>query len=182
MTSNARLLAATLTLAAFAVTVSLACSQKPPEQAISFHNGILNISISDQWQLQRDSGKKAYYKHALTGVKLTFEDQTSDFGAPMTVQGVRSVIGSELNLRYGGVNARLGYGGNAVLSYERQIEEGRNKIHTQNWVVAHPLGYGAIARVAITLKVADGEQGTAEFEAIVQALDTQVGDAKMPEA
>ena len=61
-------------------------------------------------------------------------------------------------------------------------KDGRKKAFTQNWVVAHPLGYGAVARVAITLKVPDGEQGTPEFQALVEALDKQVGDAKMPEA
>lgn len=100
----------------------------------------------------------------------------------MTVQGVRSAIGSELNLRYGGVNARLGYGGNAVLSYQYSMKEGSKKMYTQNWVVAHPYGYGAIARVAITLKVPDGQQETPEFKALVEIIDNQVGDAKMPEA
>ena len=170
------------TTVAMALAAAVGCSQKQPEQPISFNKGRLNMAISDQWQLQRDGGKKAFYQHATSNVKLSFEDQTTDYGTPMTVQGVRSAIGSELNLRYGGVNARLGFGGNAVLTYERQVDEGRKKVHTQNWVIAHPFGYGAVARVAITLKVPDGEQGTPEFQALVQALDAQVGDAKMPEA
>jgi hypothetical protein len=170
---------------ALALTFSLAlgCSSKEPEQPVSFNDGILNMAISDQWVLQRDGGKKAYWRHGLASdIKLSFEDQTRDYGAPMSVQGVRSAIGSELNLRYGGVDARLGFGGNAVLTYKRTTKEGSKKMFTQNWVVAHPYGYGAVARVAITLKVPDGQQGTPEFQAIVDSLDRQVGDAKMPEA
>jgi hypothetical protein len=168
---------------ALALTLALGCGSKEPEQAISFNDGILNMAISEQWVLQRDSGKKAYWLHgAASDAKLSFEDQTRDYGTPMSVQGVRSAIGSELNLRYGGVNARLGYGGTAVLSYKRTTKEGSKKMFTQNWVVAHPYGYGAVARVAITLKVPDGQQGTPEFQAIVDSLDKQVGDAKMPEA
>ena len=183
MKSNARYLTATLIIASFALGASLGCGQKEPEQAVHFNKGILNMSISEQWLLQRDSGKKAYYKHGTSpNTKLTFEDQTRDFGMPMNVQGVRSAIGSELNLRYGGVNARLGYGGNAVLSYQHSMKEGSKKMYTQNWVVAHPYGYGAIARVTITLKVPEGQQATPEFKALVETIDNQVGDAKMPEA
>ena len=178
-----------LTRAVFGVSLAslvvlvLACGGQEPVQAVRFSDGILNISISDKWVLQRDAGKRAYYTYgAHENVKLSFEDQTEDMGAPMTVQGVRGVIGSELNMRYGGVNARLGFGGSAVLSYKRKFKEGGEKVFTQNWVVAHPYGYGAIARVAITLKVPDGEQSTPEFQTLVEALDRQVGDAQMPEA
>ena len=183
MTSNARRLTVSLATISLALAATVGCSQKEPEQPVSFNNGRLNMSISDQWKLQRDSGQKAYYKHGTApNAKLTFEDQTRDFGVPMTVQAVRSALGSELNLSYGDVPARLGYGGTAVLSYERQLKEGSKHVHTNNWVVAHPLGYGAVARVEITLKVPDGEQGTAEFQAMVDAIDNQVGDAKMPDA
>lgn len=169
-----------LLLFAFA---ALGCSKPEPVQPVSFNNR-LNMSISDKWVLQRDGGKKAYYRYGESDqVKLSFEDQTRDYGTPMTVQGVRSAIGSELNLRNGGgVQARLGLGGTAVLSYEQQVKEGRKKTFTRNWVVAHPFGYGAVARVAITLKVPDGEQGTPEFLALADSIDKQVGDAKMPDA
>ncbi len=172
-----------LGVASFFLFAALGCSKPEPVQPVDFYNGRLSMSISDKWVLQRDSGNKAYYRYGDSKqIKLSFEDQTRDFGVPMTVRGVRSAIGTELNLRYGSVTARIGYGGTAVLSYEQAAKDGRKKAFTQNWVVAHPLGYGAVARVAITLKVPDGEQGTPEFQALVEALDKQVGDAKMPEA
>jgi hypothetical protein len=171
-------------LLAAPLAASMGCGESgPPPQPINFANGILNMSISQDWVLQRDAGKRAYYKHrALDGVKLSFENQTADYGTPMTVGGVRGAIGSELNLRYGGVEAKLGYGGCAVLSYKRKVQEGSKNLYTQNWVVAHPYGYGAVARVAITLEAPDGHQSTPEFQEIVSVLDRQVGDAKMPEA
>ncbi len=162
---------------------AVACDSTPPGQPINFANGILNMQISPDWVLQRDTGERAFYKHAqMEDVKLSFENETADFGAPMTVGAVRGVIGSELNLRYGGVDARLGYGGCAVLTYPRKLTEGRKQLYTKNWVVAHPYGYGAIARVAITLQVPDGHQATPEFQSLVEMLDRQVGDAQMPEA
>ncbi len=167
----------------FATFAALGCSKPEPVQSVYFNDGILNMSISEKWVLQRDTGKKAYYRYGGSDhIRLSFEDETMDFGTPMSVQAVRGAIGSELNLRHGGVTARIGFGGTAVLSYERHAKDGSKKAFTQNWVVAHPYGYGAVARVAITLKVPDGEQGTPEFQALVAALDKQVGDAKMPEA
>ena len=166
-----------------ALGATLGCDSAPPSKSIQFANGMLQMSISEDWVLQRDAGKQAFYKHGLmSNAKLTFENQTFDFGTPMTLQAVRSVIGTELNRRYGGVNARLGYGGCAVLSYEHKEKEGGRSVYTQNWVVAHPLGYGAVSRVAITLTVPDGQQATQEFQLIVDTLDKQVGDAEMPEA
>jgi hypothetical protein len=101
----------------FAVAISVGCDSAPPAQPLNFANGILNMSISQDWVLQRDAGKRAYFKHnMIDGVKLSFENQTADFGAPMSVGAVRGAIGSELNLRYGGVEAKLGYGGCAILS------------------------------------------------------------------
>ena len=173
-----------LGVASFFLYAALGCSKPEPVQPIDFHRGRLSMAISDKWVLQRDAGKKAYYRHGVSEhIKLSFEDQTSNLGVPMTLQGIRGAIGSELNLRYGGgVTARIGYGGTAILSYEREAKEGRKKAFTRNWVVAHPLGYGAVARVAITLKVPDGEQGSPEFLALAESLDQQVGDATMPDA
>lgn len=170
-------------MAVVLLLAALGCDSTPPGQPISFANGILNMSIAPEWVLQRDTGERAFYSHGqLEDVKLSFENQTADYGSPMTVSGVRGAIGSELNRRYGTVEARLGYGGCAVLTYPLKVSEGRKQVYTRNWVVAHPYGYGAIARVAITLQVPDGQQATPEFQALVDALDKQVGDARMPEA
>lgn len=158
-----------------------ACSKPEPVQSVSL-NERLYMHISQRWVLQREGKNKLYYRLGdKQGIKLSFVDQTQDYGTPMSVQGVRSAIGSELNLQYGGVNARLSYGGNAVLDYSRSVKEGRKKLHTRNWVVARPYGYGAISRIAITLKIPDGEQDTPEIKAMMEQLDKQVGDATMPE-
>ena len=160
----------------------LGCGKSEPVQAVNFHEGRLSMGIAPAWVLQRDSGAKAFYRFGdANGVRLSFEDQTRDWGTPMTVASVRSAIGSELNLAYGGVNARLSYSGNAILSYARKAKEGRKQVLTHNWVVARPVGYGAIARVAITLKVPAEQEHSPEILALVESLDKQVGDAVMPE-
>jgi hypothetical protein len=163
--------------------LALACSKPEPVQPVSFHNGRLSLGISPEWVLQRDAGDSAFYRLGdADGVRLVFQDQTRDYGAPMTVMAVRSSIGSELNLAYGGVDAKLSYSGNAVLCYSRDVDEGRKKIYTRNWVVARPLGYSAVARVAITLKVPSGSEHDPRILALVDSLDRQIGDATMPEA
>ncbi len=160
----------------------LGCGKSEPVQAVNFHEGRLSMGIAPAWVLQRNSGAKAFYRLGDgKDVRLSFEDQTRDWGTPMTVAGVRSAIGSELNSAYGGVTARLSFSGNALLSYARKTREGRKEIHTHNWVVARPFGYGAIARVAITLKVPADQEYSPEIVALVESLDKQVGDAVMPE-
>ena len=172
-----------MTLAFSMFVFALACSKLEPVQTVQFNKGRLTMAISDQWVLQKDSGKKALWRHGTAqNIKLSFEDQTFDLGMPMTVKSVRGAIGSELNLRHGGVNARIGMGGTAVLSYEKKVKDGSKEVFTQNWVVAAPIGYSAVARVAITVKVPDGEQFKPEFQALIDSLDKQVGDAKIPQA
>ena len=158
-----------------------ACAKPEPVQPVSI-NERLYMDISQRWVLQRDGKNKRHYRLGEEkGVKLSFEDQTRDYGTPMTAQGVRGAIGSELNQAYGGVTARLTYRGNALLDYSRSLKEGRKKVYSRNWVVARPYGYGAISRFAITLKIPDGQQDTPEIKAVIELLDTQIGDAEMPE-
>jgi hypothetical protein len=83
-------------------------------------------------------------------------------------------------LAYGNVDARLSYGGNALLTYPRLVEEGDGPVYTRNWVVAKPFGYSGVARVAITLRVPEGQQTTPEIQALMDELDKQVGDAVIP--
>ena len=105
---------------------ALGCGKPEPVQPVNFHDGRLSMGIAPAWVLQRDSGAKAFYQLAdAKGVRLSFEDQTQDWGTPLTLAAVRSAIGSELNLAYGGVTARLSYSGTALLSYARSKEQKR---------------------------------------------------------
>jgi hypothetical protein len=174
-----------LCLSALALVLTLAagaCTPAEPVQHVSF-NDRLEMDIAQTWVKQRESSGKLFYRLGdAKDIRLSFEDQTRDWGAPMNVQGVRSAIGSELNLAYGNVNARTSFTGNAILDYPRAIKEGRKKIHTRNWVVAKPFGHSAVARIVITLRVPDGQEGSAEVQSVIASLDKQVGDAKIPEA
>jgi hypothetical protein len=165
------------------VTLALAaCGASEPVQSVKFKQR-LNIEISQQWVPMKASGKKASYKLGESKeIRLSFEDQTRDYGTPMTVQGVRSAVGSELNSAYGRVDARLSLAGNALLSYPREMQEGSARVYTHNWVVAKPFGYGAVARVAITLRVPEGQQSSPEVTALMEQLDKQIGDAVIPQA
>lgn len=165
-----------------AVAALVACGSSEPVQSISF-NQRLNMDISQQWVPAKSQDKKASYKLGeAKGIELLFEDQTRDYGSPMTVQSVRSVIGTELNLRHGGVDARVSMGGNALLAYPLSTSHGREKVYTHNWVVAKPIGYSGVVRVNITLRVPEGQQSSPEIQAMIETLDKQVGDAVVPQA
>jgi hypothetical protein len=160
----------------------VACGASEPMQSVRFKQR-LTMEISQQWVPMKASGKKASYKLGDSkDIRLSFEDQTRDYGTPMTLQSVRSAVGSELNSAYGKVDARLSYAGNALLTYPREMKEGGTKVYTHNWVVAKPFGYGAVARVAITLRVPEGQQSSPEVTALMEQLDKQVGDAVIPQA
>ena len=166
-----------------ALLVTVGCKPAEPTQQISFNEGRMDVAISEKWVLQRSSGDKMYFKHSENeNMRLAIQDQTRDLGQPMTVAAVKGSIGSELNMRFGGVTARLSYGGNALLDYGQAVKEGRNKLYTHNWVVARPYGYGAIARVAITLKVPHDAKNDPAVLAVKKSLDKHIGDATMPEA
>lgn len=178
--SNTRHPLARVAVALVALAALVACAADEPVQSVNFKDR-LNIDISQQWVSVKESKKKASYKlEELKEVRLEFVDQTADFGTPMTVQGVRAAVGTELNQAFGGVDAKLSYGGNAVITYNRSTKYGSKKVYTHNWVVAKPFGYGAIARVAITLRVPEGQQDDPAIQELVSQLDEHVGDAVMP--
>jgi len=158
-----------------------ACGPSEPIQPIAFNNR-LSMNLSQKWVFQRKSGKKAFYSHGDSkGVRLSFEDQSREYGVPMTVQSVRGAIGTELNLAHGGVTSRTTLSHTALIDYSGSTKEGRKRVYTRNWVVARPLGATAVARVAVTLRMPDGEQNSTEMQALMEQLDKQLGDAKMPE-
>jgi hypothetical protein len=164
----------------FLLPLLVACGGSGPVQTVNFKDR-LNIELSQQWVPAKASGKRAAYTLGESrAVMLSFEDQTRDWGTPMSVQGVRSAVGSELNSAFGHVDARLSFGGNAVLTYPRSMKHGREPVYTHNWVVAKPFGYGAVARVAITLRVPEGQQNDPKILELMEELDKQVGDAEMP--
>ena len=128
---------------------ALGCGKPEPVQPVNFHDGRLSMGIAPAWVLQRDSGTKTFYQLAgAKGVRLSFEDQTQDWGTPLTLAAVRSAIGSELNLAYGGVTARLSYSGNALLSYARRSRDNKHperqtgnqkRYHRDHGCPPHPL-------------------------------------------
>ncbi len=168
------------------VTVSaalaLACGSHPePTQPVNFGNGLLSMSISESWVLLRGTESEVVYEHPTLGeVRLSLEDETrDDFGIPLSVAAVKSIVGKELNHDYGGVRTRVSLSGNAMIDYARELIEDGEVLHTQNWVVAKPSGIGSILRVAITLNMPEELQSEPALLSLIETLDKQVGDATM---
>jgi len=162
--------------------LALACgSPAEPTQLVDFGNGLLSMSISESWVPLRTTRSEAVYEHPTLGeVRLSLEDESRhDFGMPLTVSAVKSIVGTELNGTYGGVRTRFSLGGNAMIDYERELTEDGEALHSQNWVVAKPAGVGSILRVAISLNVPEELRSEPAVLSLIESLDQQVGSATM---
>jgi hypothetical protein len=156
------------------------CGGEPPSQPVSFNEGLLHMKVADTWVRMQDQGTSMKFRlPGPDGITLSFEDKSFDFGMPITTPVVKGMIGSELNEQFGGVTARLTLKGNALLSYPRQKQEGREQVYTQNWVLAKPYGTGIIMRVDITLRMPVSQKDTPQVQDLIAVLDKQVGDGAL---
>ena len=164
------------------------CKAKEPTQSVNFDGGMLTMVISQSWkpawpEEDEETDASLFYEHAQhRDVRLSFENQFDEFGSPLQVPAVKSIIGKELNGRFGGVIARVSLGGNAMLKYPREIERDEEAYYTENWVLARPHGWGNIARVAVTLEVPAAQRQKPDIQELIATLDRQLGDAKLPES
>jgi hypothetical protein len=157
------------------------CGSEPPSQDISFKQGLLEMRIADSWVKMQDKGDWMEFRLPDTeGVRLSFRNKSWDFGQPATTAAVKSMVGSQLNRRHGGVTSRLTLKGSALLSYAGEKKEGREKVYTHNWVLAKPYGYGFINQVAITLKMPVSQKDSPEIQEAIALLDKQIGDGVLP--
>ena len=156
------------------VGLALACgSHSEPTQPLNFANGLLNMSISENWVLLRATDSEVVYEHSTLGeARLRLEDESQhDFGGPLTVVAVKSIVGKELNGTYGGVRTRISLPGNAMIDYARELNEDGELLHSQNWVVAKPYGIGTIQRVAITLSMPKALRADPAILSLIESLD-----------
>ena len=156
------------------------CSAEPPSQLVRFNEGLLHMKLDDTWVRMQDLGTSM--KFGLPGsddITLSFEDKSSNFGMPLTVPAVKSMIGSDLNRQYGQVKARLTLKGSALLTYPREKREGRDEVYTHNWVLAKPYGTGIIMRVDITLRTPVSQKDAPQVQELIAVLDKQVGDGAL---
>jgi hypothetical protein len=169
---------------AFLLLVSLllaGCSSEPPSQNISFKQGLLDMRIAESWVKTKDKERWMEFRLPDTeGIRLSFRDKSWDFGQPATTNAVKSMIGSQLNGRYGGVKARLTLKGNALLTYSREKKDGLEKVYTHNWVLAKPYGMSLVNQVDITLKMPVSQKDAPEIQEVIALLDKQIGDGVLP--
>jgi hypothetical protein len=167
------------------VTASLGCSGDPePTRRVQLGEGLLDMMISDLWELEETTDEGRVYIHKeFENVRLYFSSSTEDFGNPLRVTAVKSLIGRELNLKYGGVSTRVSLGGNAMIKYTRTIvDEAGGEVRLEEWVVAKPVGHSDIARVEISLRIPVHAESHPSIPALIEGLDKQVGDARIPRA
>jgi len=165
---------------------ALACGggDEMPTQAVQFGRGMLDMSIGDVWQLESASDEARVYVHRdYEELRLELEGITEEFGHPLRVSDVKSIIGKELNRTYGGVSTRVSLGGNAMIKYHRDlIDEYDDAIRTEDWVLAKPTGQGDITRIEISLRMPEALRANPKIAALIEQLDRQAGDARIPRA
>ena len=166
------------------LAVVAACSgqDEVPTQAVQFGYGMLDMSIGDVWQLESASDEARVYVHRdYEELRLELEGITEEFGHPLRVTDVKSIIGKELNGIHGNVSTRVSLAGNAMIKYHRDvIDEYDDAIHTEDWVLAKPTGQGDITRIEISLRIPEDLRTNPKIPALIEQLDRQAGDARIP--
>ena len=153
-----------------------------PTQAVQFGHGMLDMSIADAWQLESaDEESRVYVHRDYEALRLELAGITEEFGHPLRVVDVKSLIGKELNRIHGGVSTRVSLGGNAMIKYTSDlIDEYDDAIHTEDWVLAKPTGQGDITRIEISLHIPEDLRTHPKIAALIEQLDLQAGDARIP--
>jgi len=91
------------------------------------------------------------------------------------------MIGKELNVEYGGVSTRVSLGGNAMIKYSRDVtDEYDDVLRREEWVLVKPIGHGDLTRVELSLRIPAATWRDAAIPVLVERLDKQVGDARIP--
>lgn len=166
-----------------ALVGTLGCSDDPPPtQQIGYGADYLDMQISDRWTLESSDESEDVYVHAdFFDVRLHVTARVDEFGQPLQVSQIRSIIGRELNSEHGGVTARTSLGGNAMLSLARQdVDEYDEPVHIEHWVLARAVGHGDIARIELSLRMTPERRADPKVAPIVEALDRRIGDARIP--
>ncbi len=82
---------------------------------------MLDMAISELWELESSTDEgRVYFHREHEDLRLHFVAWTENVGQPMRVTDVKSIVGRELNGRYGGVSTRVSLGGNAMITYTRE--------------------------------------------------------------
>ena len=151
---------------------------------VQYGPGLLDMMISDRWELEEETDEtRVYVLKELEDVELHLSSSTEDFGQPLRVVDVKSLVGKELNRQYGGVSTLVSLGGNAMIKYTRSVlDDEEEDVRLEEWVLAKPAGFGEIVRVGISLYIPARVEGNPSIPELIERLDRQVGDARIPRA
>ncbi len=167
-----------------ALLVGACSTQSAPSKPVQMDYEMLDMLISEDWQLETAEPQNLVYTHnGLANVSLHFSSRLDEFGSPLQVAHVKSMIGKELNRQYGGVRTRISLGGNAMVDYSRDlVDDDDVSLRAREWVVAKPVGHGDIVRVLISLQSPATAETDTSISEMIEVLDKQIGDARIPRA
>jgi hypothetical protein len=145
---------------------------------------MLDMAISDRWELESSSEEgRVYFHREHDALRLRFEARIENVGQPLRVRDLKSMVGRELNYEFGGVSTRVSFGGNAMIKYTREFQdEYDDSIHSEEWVLVRPTGFDDMTRVEISLWIPESMRSSPGIPALIEELDKQLGDARIPRA
>ena len=166
--------------------LSLACGDsEPPTQRVQLASQLLDMGVSEDWELESSTDESRVFVHTrFHNLRLSIAAETENYGSPLQVTHVKSIIGKEMNRRYGGASARITFGGNAVIHLTRSEVDGDGEaVRIEEWVLGKPFGHSHVARVGFILRIPEPSPSDApQIAELVDRLDKQIGDATIPRA
>lgn len=169
-------------LLAAALGLAGCSAEEPPTRRLQWGPDLIDMAISEDWDVERDDAAERIYAHPdYDGLRLHVSGGTEEFGHPLRVTDVKSMIGREINHEFGGAITRMSLAGNAMIRYARErVDDYDDPLHCVEWILAKPVGHGDFARVEISLRMPPEVRARPEVQALIEVLDRRVGDAKIP--
>jgi hypothetical protein len=146
----------------------------------TFQHGPIRLSIPGEWTATEDGDQLLLRTARAGGAELLVDTTTWDIGGMnVSAAALKGMIGSELNLEHGGVDARLTLTGNAFLAYDRTTEDTLGRAtYTRNWVVATPYSVGYVLRADFSLRVPADMNSSTDVRELIEDLDLAIGEAE----
>ncbi|MAE95308.1 MAG: hypothetical protein CL910_11660 [Deltaproteobacteria bacterium] len=174
-------LALRLLLAWLVLSPIAACSPPPELQTVSYRQ-LASFQAPEAWASRGEVDGELQFVHARhPEVELWVSGESQDLGHTLTIGHLRSLIGREVNLEYGGAVSRLSMGGNAVVRYPTR-GEAQDEPDAVRWIVARLWSGSHMLRLDVSIEYLVGDIEPAEFEALVAEIDPTVSDARFHSA
>ncbi len=167
-------------LAVLAAALASGCAEPPALQTIRFRE-LAYFEASEDWVSQGQVDGELRFVHAEDDdIVLWVGGDSEQIGAAITTGALRSLLGREANLEYGGATSRLSMAGNAVIRFASE-GEAQDEPSSVRWWVARPWGGSHILKIDVSIEY-PAELDPAEIEPIIESLDPLVADARFPSA